>query len=42
MKASSVSLFDTAKYLPIIQETSQNPELSITHPVFSCQHDLAF
>lgn len=42
MKASSVSLLDIAKYLPIIQETSQYPELSIIRPVFPCQHNLAF
>lgn len=42
MKASSVSLLDTAKYLPITHETSQYPELSIIQSVFPCQHDLAF
>lgn len=42
MKASSVSLLDIAKYLPIIQETSQYPELSVIRPVFACQRDLAF
>lgn len=42
MKASSVSSFDIAKYLPITQGTARYPELSIIPPVFPRQNHLAF